>query len=154
MVRVIRQKSLFERFKDNLHNFKLFGFLGVTTLLIVGTFYLVRQQIEFRQHASDLTSIEYGFNTHLNPTGTGNESNLSLSFFHTTVDALVANQQKWVRLNIVPGHVVGLTSGSNNMSWNETNLQQYDDAISYAKSFGYTKSINFTNRQRKFVDLG
>lgn len=136
MVRVIRQKSLFERFKDNIHNFKLFGFLGVSTLLIVGTFYLVRQQIEFRQHASDLTSIEYGFNTHLNPTGTGNESNLSLSFFHTTVDALVANQQKWVRLNIVPGHVVGLTSGSNNMSWNETNLQQYDDAISYAKVKG------------------
>lgn len=29
-----------------------------------------------------------------------------------------------------------------------------DEAISYAKSFGYTKSINFTNRQRKFVDLG
>lgn len=29
-----------------------------------------------------------------------------------------------------------------------------DDAISYAKSFGYNQSIRFTKRQREFVELG
>lgn len=29
-----------------------------------------------------------------------------------------------------------------------------DDAIAYARSFGYTQSLNFTARQRKFVPLG
>ena len=29
-----------------------------------------------------------------------------------------------------------------------------DNAIAYARSFGYTQSLNFTARQRKFVPLG
>jgi hypothetical protein len=54
MIRIIREKSLFKKFKDNISNFKLFAFLGVMTLVVGLTLYLTTKQQDIRQRAMEL----------------------------------------------------------------------------------------------------
>jgi hypothetical protein len=97
MVRVIREKNLFQKFSSSLHNFKLFGFLGIMTLVVGLTFYLTTKQQEFRQRASVTSGTEFGFNTHMSAAN----NNLDINKFKQNVDTLVANGQKWIRFNII-----------------------------------------------------
>ena len=53
MVREIRSRKLSERIKELSNSFKLFGFMGVMTLVIGVTLYLVTQQQDLRQRASE-----------------------------------------------------------------------------------------------------
>lgn len=110
--------------------------MGVMAIVIGLTFYLTASQRDLRQRASGTTTTEYGFNTHLNTTGgNGYWENLTLDFFKNTVDDLVANKQQWIRFNIAPWE--SSTGGNaSQISWNETAMQKYDEAIQYAKSKG------------------
>ena len=105
--------------------------------LVIGlTYYLTTKSQDIRQRASGITSIEYGINTHINATGaSGYWENLTPDAFNKTVDDLIANNQKWIRLNILPWETV--TGGSINVvNWNEEITAKYVKAISYAKSKG------------------
>lgn len=97
MVRVIREKSLFQKFKDNISDFKLFAFLGIFSLFIGATFYLTTKQIDIRQHASFTNGTEFGFNTHVSAAN----NNLDINKFMQNVDTLAANGQKWIRFNVI-----------------------------------------------------
>lgn len=90
------------------------------------------RQFEFLNRST--SKIESGFNTHLNTTGSPDyTSNLNLDKFKDTVDGLAKNNQKWIRLNIWPWESAS-SGNATNISWNEQNLQKYDEAINYARS--------------------
>lgn len=78
MVRIIRKKSLQQRLKENLSNFKLFAFMGVMTLVVGLTFYLTTQQQDLRQRASGTEMPSWGKIANTGHTG---ESTKGIFFF-------------------------------------------------------------------------
>ncbi len=105
MVREIKSKSLGQRLKDNISDFRLFAFLGVFALLIGATFYMTTKQIDIRQHASFTNGTEFGFNTHVSAAN----NNLDINKFKQNVDTLVSNGQKWIRFNVIDFEVASET---------------------------------------------
>lgn len=61
MAKVIKNKSFSQKIFSNMHNFKLFAFMGVMTLVVGLTFYLTTQQQDFRQRASDLSYVQNAY---------------------------------------------------------------------------------------------
>lgn len=154
MVRKIRKKGFLKSISENISDFKLFLFLGLFTIVIGATFYLLRKPQEIRQRAFG-PSMEFGFNTHIIPSN----PNLDISRFESNIDRLAQNGQKWVRFNLydydiateAPGAVIPsptptntppptintvLGLSSNPIQWNTANLTIYDTAIDYALSKG------------------
>lgn len=80
------------------------------------------------------------------PPGTSYGFTLSLSMdqnskdnldgFKRDIDGLVKHGQKWVRVGIASWTVAGIWNSNDQLTWNEENLEIYDQAISYARQQG------------------
>lgn len=108
-------------------------FVAVILLAIPITVNFIGQRQDIRQRAA--TSTEFGFNTHLSAAN----NNLDLNKFKSNIDELVANGQRWIRVNIIDFEVANPLSNptsSNKIEWNTANLAAYDQAIDYAISHG------------------
>src|SRR5260221_3559611 len=76
---------------------------------------------------------EYGFNSHVIP---ASYSDLGINDFKTNIDLLAANNQKWIRFDFTQIAEVEHPNTNLNITWNEPNLQIYDQATIYAKQKG------------------
>ena len=77
------------------------------------------------------SSPEEGFNTHILGT------NLTLADFEANVNDLVNNHLTWIRLNILDSVASpGGTPQNPQITWDQTELSVYDQAVSYAFSKG------------------
>lgn len=159
MVKEIRNKGFLKNLTEHISDFKLFFILGLFTLVIGITFYLTKKPQEIRQRAFG-TGMEFGFAADLSVNGS-----LQLAQFKSSIDRLVANNQQWVRLAIIPSDIANpsppptatpgpITTVTPSISptptppnvvlgittapiqWNTTNLLVYDEAINYAFQHG------------------
>lgn len=137
----IIKKSPLQRFKDKLSFFptgKFFNFfsLAIIVAAVAITVSLSKSHQTTQQYAAEITTTaESGFNTHMSAINDG----IGIAAFMSDVDDLVANQQKWIRLNIRDWEVAstGATYCSpTTIAWNNENLLVYDQAINYAYSKG------------------
>ncbi|GAB3252890.1 hypothetical protein GCM10027562_13690 [Arthrobacter pigmenti] len=78
-------------------------------------------------------NTEYGFTVSFLPV---DDSTNKLAGFKRDVDALVRNDQEWIRFGITGWEVVADWGDAKSMEWNEDALRGYEEAIDYARSKG------------------
>lgn len=95
--------------------------------------YLSQQRQTLQERAETPQAIELGFTQQMWATTT---SNIHLNDFKRIVDELANHNQKWIRTGIANYEVLSGGSTPTSLNWNDSNLQVYEQALSYAKSKG------------------
>ncbi len=152
MVREIRSRKLSERIKELSNSFKLFGFMGVMTLVIGVTLYLVTQQQDLRQRASEninLPNAGMNLQVHFDTSYISDPNPLNFDTFKAQIDELKAaagSRSLLIRFPIWdwegfpfnnPDNLTIDCRASTPINCNPQRLDQYGEAIDYVRSKGF-----------------